>query len=88
MQALLRSILSMCRLADVWVTWDRQVLALTAAALWAQLCCPAISELPLSAVQGIDLDAALMENNIDPEHFMGTWECSSLIASTLLSHIQ
>lgn len=46
-QALLRSILSMYKLVNVWVTWDRQVLAfpLNAADLWAQLCCPAISKL-------------------------------------------
>lgn len=76
-QALLRSILSMYKLVNVWVTWDRQVLAfpLNAAALWAQLCCPAISKLLffLSAIKAIDLAAALMENNIDREHFLGMW---------------
>lgn len=63
----------------------RQVLAFTlnAADPWTQLCCTAISNLPLSAVETIDLDAALMENNIDHEHFLGTWERSFLISSIL-----
>lgn len=67
------------------MTWDKQLLAFTqnAADLWTQLCCTAISKLPLSAVETIDLDAALMENNIDREHFLGTWERSFVIPSTL-----
>lgn len=75
----------MCKLANVRVAWDRQVLAFTlnAADLWTQLCCPVVSKLPLSEIKAIDLDAALMENNIDQEHFLGTWERSFLIASIL-----
>lgn len=34
-------------------------------------------------VEAIDWDAALMESNIDHEHFLGTWESSFLLPSIL-----